>query len=74
MSRPWIFVSPANRGIGAALTRHLLRTTTLPIVATSRSTSPSETKKALLADLSLPPSSSSSSSGHTDRLTVLPST
>lgn len=87
MSKPWIFVSPANRGIGAALTRHLLRTTTLPIVATSRSTSPSETKKALLAGLSLPPSSSSSSSsslssssfrssdghghGH-DRLTVLP--
>ncbi|KAK8083415.1 NADPH-dependent aldehyde reductase-like protein [Apiospora saccharicola] len=82
MSKPWIFVSPANRGIGATLTRHLLRTTTLPIVATSRSTSPAAAKKALLADLSLPPSSSSSSSssssahdhghhGH-DRLTVLP--
>ncbi|KAK8048691.1 hypothetical protein PG994_010421 [Apiospora phragmitis] len=78
MSKPWIFVSPANRGIGAALTRHLLRATTLPIVATSRSTSPSETKKALLADLSLPPSSSSSFSSSAtqqhdhDRLTVLP--
>ncbi|KAK8042161.1 oxidoreductase [Apiospora rasikravindrae] len=73
MSKPWIFVSPANRGIGAALTRHLLRTTTLPIIATSRSTSPSETKKALLADLSLPSSSSSSpSSSGPDRLTVLP--
>ncbi|KAK7969367.1 oxidoreductase [Apiospora saccharicola] len=81
MSKPWIFVSPANRGIGATLTRHLLRTTTLPIVATSRSTPPAAAKKALLADLSLPPSSSSSSSsssahdhghhGH-DRLTVLP--
>ncbi|KAK6842575.1 hypothetical protein PG987_003435 [Apiospora arundinis] len=77
MSKPWIFVSPANRGIGAALTRYLLRTTTLPIVATSRSTPPSETKEALLTGLSpLPPSAPSSSSSvpssaH-DRLTVLP--
>ncbi|CAJ2503828.1 Uu.00g112220.m01.CDS01 [Anthostomella pinea] len=36
MSKPWIFVSPSNRGIGHALTRHLLRTTTLPIIATAR--------------------------------------
>lgn len=33
---PWALVSPANRGIGLTLTRHLLRTTTLPIVATTR--------------------------------------
>lgn len=73
MSKPWIFVSPANRGIGAALTRHLLRTTTLPIVATSRSASPAETRKALLEDLSLPPFSSSHNDNHDhDRLTVLP--
>ncbi|KAK7923045.1 oxidoreductase [Apiospora marii] len=75
MSKPWIFVSPANRGIGAALTRHLLRTTTLPIVATSRSTSPAETRKALLADVSLPPSATSTSHNGNhgrDRLTVLP--
>ncbi|KAI1504893.1 short-chain dehydrogenase/reductase-like protein [Biscogniauxia marginata] len=37
MSKPWILVSPSSRGIGHALTRHLLRTTTLPILATARS-------------------------------------
>ncbi|KAI1392295.1 NAD(P)-binding protein [Hypoxylon trugodes] len=37
MSKPWILVSPASRGIGHALTRHLLRTTTAPILATARS-------------------------------------
>ncbi|KAJ4386271.1 hypothetical protein N0V93_009164 [Gnomoniopsis smithogilvyi] len=37
MSRPWIFVTPSSRGIGHALTRHLLRTTSLPILATTRS-------------------------------------
>ncbi|KAI0138011.1 NAD(P)-binding protein [Hypoxylon sp. NC0597] len=36
MSRPWILVSPASRGIGYALTRHLLRTTTAPVLATAR--------------------------------------
>ncbi|KAI1352633.1 short-chain dehydrogenase/reductase-like protein [Xylaria sp. FL0043] len=37
MSKPWIFISPSSRGIGHALTAHLLRTTTLPILATARS-------------------------------------
>ncbi|TDZ21261.1 Short chain dehydrogenase gsfK [Colletotrichum orbiculare MAFF 240422] len=37
MSNPWILVSPSSRGIGRHLTRHLLRTTTAPILATSRS-------------------------------------
>lgn len=36
MSRPWILISPSSRGIGAALTTHLLRTTPLPILATAR--------------------------------------
>ncbi|KAF3063852.1 hypothetical protein GL218_02364 [Daldinia childiae] len=36
MSKPWILVSPASRGIGHALTRHLLRKTTAPIFATAR--------------------------------------
>jgi len=38
MSRPWIFVCPSSRGIGFALTRHLLRTTcpNRPILATAR--------------------------------------
>jgi len=33
---PWTLVSPASRGIGFHLTRHLLRNTTLPVVATAR--------------------------------------
>ncbi|KAI0802473.1 short-chain dehydrogenase/reductase-like protein [Xylaria sp. FL0064] len=37
MSKPWIFISPSSRGIGHALTAHLLRTTNLPILATARS-------------------------------------
>ncbi|KAI1362489.1 short-chain dehydrogenase/reductase-like protein [Xylaria arbuscula] len=37
MSKPWIFISPSSRGIGHALTAHLLRTTSLPILATARS-------------------------------------
>jgi NAD(P)-dependent dehydrogenase (short-subunit alcohol dehydrogenase family) len=41
MSRPWIFICPSSRGIGHALTRHLLRNTAntktpIPILATSR--------------------------------------
>lgn len=36
MVQPWILASPASRGIGLSLTRQLLRTTTLPIVATAR--------------------------------------
>ncbi|KAM0333590.1 hypothetical protein ACHAQA_002255 [Verticillium albo-atrum] len=48
MSRPWIFISPSSRGLGAALTTHLLRTTRLPILATTR-TSPEETRDKFLA-------------------------
>ena len=36
MSRPWILTSPASRGIGFALTRHLLLNTRAPVVATAR--------------------------------------
>lgn len=35
-SKAWCLVSPASRGIGLALTRHLLRTTNVPVVATAR--------------------------------------
>ncbi|MCJ1311245.1 hypothetical protein MMC25_004916 [Agyrium rufum] len=35
--QPWIFTSPASRGIGLELTRKLLSTTKLPVVATARS-------------------------------------
>ncbi|KAH8662259.1 hypothetical protein BX600DRAFT_498819 [Xylariales sp. PMI_506] len=51
MSKPWILISPSNRGIGRALTRHLLRTTSLPIVVTTRSSSLEETKDSLLDGL-----------------------
>jgi NAD(P)-dependent dehydrogenase (short-subunit alcohol dehydrogenase family) len=36
MSLPWILTTPASRGIGLELTRRLLKTTNLPIVATAR--------------------------------------
>lgn len=32
----WSFVCPANRGIGFHLSRHLLRTTSIPVLATTR--------------------------------------
>jgi NAD(P)-dependent dehydrogenase (short-subunit alcohol dehydrogenase family) len=51
MSRPWIFICPSTRGIGYHLTRLLLRRTTLPVLATARSGSPSDTKSELLKDL-----------------------
>lgn len=36
MSKPWLLVSPASRGIGLQLARRLLQTTNLPLVATAR--------------------------------------
>ncbi len=32
----WCMVTPASRGIGFALTRHLLSTTNVPVLATAR--------------------------------------
>ena len=32
----WCLVTPASRGVGHALTRHLLSTTKVPVVATAR--------------------------------------
>jgi NAD(P)-dependent dehydrogenase (short-subunit alcohol dehydrogenase family) len=46
----WSLVCPANRGIGFALTRHLLQTTSIPIVATARRDTES-VKKSMLKDL-----------------------
>lgn len=34
--QPWALVSPASRGIGLHLARHLLQNTNLPIVTTAR--------------------------------------
>jgi len=47
---PWILVTPSSRGIGHAITRHLLRTTNAPIVATARSNL-DEVRSSLLKDL-----------------------
>lgn len=66
MSRPWILISPASRGIGHHLARHLLRTTTLPILATARS-NPDATRANLLADGNIDDAAAAS-----DRLHVLP--
>lgn len=50
MSSPWIFICPSSRGIGHALTRRLLQTTSLPILATARRDT-SGVKSSLLQDL-----------------------
>jgi NAD(P)-dependent dehydrogenase (short-subunit alcohol dehydrogenase family) len=34
--QPWALITPASRGIGFALTRRVLQTTNVPVVATSR--------------------------------------
>lgn len=48
---PFALVSPATRGLSCALTRHLLRTTELPVYATYRSGSPEEIKEHILFPL-----------------------
>ncbi|KAI1779367.1 NAD(P)-binding protein [Hypoxylon cercidicola] len=70
MSKPWILVSPASRGIGHALTRHLLRTTTAPILATAR-TDASGVRASILNSLySSSPSPSPSTPDPAQRLHV----
>ncbi|MCJ1314932.1 hypothetical protein MMC15_000246 [Xylographa vitiligo] len=54
MPPPWILTSPASRGIGLHLTRHLLRTTPLPIIATAR-TDLSGTRARILDGLDVDP-------------------
>jgi NAD(P)-dependent dehydrogenase (short-subunit alcohol dehydrogenase family) len=46
----WSFVCPASRGIGLQLSRRLLETTQLPVVATARSDT-EKVKKSILQDL-----------------------
>ena len=36
MSKPWLLVAPASRGIGLQIAKHMLKTTELPVVATAR--------------------------------------
>lgn len=51
MSRPWSLVTPASRGIGLALSRHLLRTTHCPVVATARSSDLDGVREKIVRDL-----------------------
>jgi hypothetical protein len=46
----WSLVCPASRGIGFHLTRHLLQTTKIPVVATARK-DVTGVKKSILEDL-----------------------
>lgn len=69
MSRPWVLITPASRGIGFYLTRHLLAHTppSLPLVATCRRREEVEAlRRRLLGPCSTP------SSQNEKRLTVLP--
>ncbi|EHK22666.1 uncharacterized protein TRIVIDRAFT_209227 [Trichoderma virens Gv29-8] len=64
-STPWIFICPSSRGIGNALTRHVLRrtarlSTAIPVLATTRHADPAVAKAALLRDVFSTPSSPSS--------------
>lgn len=60
----WILVTPSSRGIGYAITRHLLTTTppSIPIIATTRASDTQSTKESLLSDLSLDYDASKASS------------
>lgn len=46
----WALITPASRGIGFALTRHLLTNTNIPVVATAR-TDVESVRKAILEGL-----------------------
>jgi len=50
LKAPWLMVSPSSRGIGLNITHHLLRSTTAPIFATTRSQDLEEAKKSILKD------------------------
>lgn len=60
----WILVTPSSRGIGYAITRHLLAITppSIPIISTTRALDPESTKESLLSDLNLPYDASKASS------------
>ena len=48
--RPWALITPASKGIGLALSRRILQTTKVPIIATARK-DPDQTKEHILQDL-----------------------
>lgn len=51
MPSPFIFISPATRGLSLALTRHYLQTTKLPVYATYRSGDDASNAKEILGPL-----------------------
>ncbi|KAG6840444.1 hypothetical protein C0991_006709 [Blastosporella zonata] len=53
--KPFSLVTPASRGLSLALTRHLLRTTTMPVYATHRSDSEDVMKNHILDTLDVDP-------------------
>lgn len=71
----WALVTPASRGIGHALTRHLLLTTpsNVAIVATTRSDDPDRTRSSILSDLDISAASASRLDVHTCDLNSEPS-
>ncbi|KAI0347297.1 NAD(P)-binding protein [Trametopsis cervina] len=48
---PFVLIAPASRGLSRALTRYYLRTTSLPVYATHRSTDDASVRASILADL-----------------------
>lgn len=48
--RPWALITPASKGIGLALSRRILQTTKVPIIATARRDL-DQTKEHILQDL-----------------------
>ncbi|EED84696.1 predicted protein [Postia placenta Mad-698-R] len=50
-SQPFAFITPSTRGLSLALTRHLLRTTSMPVFATHRSDEPDTVRKQILSPL-----------------------
>ncbi|KAK0187285.1 hypothetical protein F5146DRAFT_1209809 [Armillaria mellea] len=55
MPSPFILVCPSSRGLSFALTRHMLKTTTLPVYATHRSGEPETLKQKLISQLDVDP-------------------
>lgn len=49
MASPWIFICPSSRGISQALTLNLLRTTRVPVLATTRHSDLQYAKSSLLS-------------------------
>jgi len=49
---PWALITPASRGIGLAIARRVLQTTSMPVVATSRGDT-RQAKASILQDLNV---------------------